>query len=208
MFERLQRLFTSRASPATVADVPMPMSAYGQEFSAAWDRTARLGLTPPPIRLQVQKDCIDAAKATAVIVEYFTEHSLPELTGQIMAIYNTLQPRLMQELGVPLYFTIGWFELNGTPRLQHGDERIQEYLTDKLAAWQRDSVVFHFWLTSPALEVFDATFALNLGWAKSAEDCARRVVYQSAHAAPGNPVYHPMLVGDDFLVQSGAALSW
>jgi hypothetical protein len=68
-------------------------------------------------------------------------------------------------------------------------------------------VAFHFWLTSPALEVLDVTFALNLGWARSAKDCARRVVYQSSNSAAGNPVYHPTLIGDDFLVQSGAALS-
>jgi hypothetical protein len=31
-------------------------------------------------------------------------------------------------------------------------------------------------------------------------------VYQSGSADPGNPVYRPMIVGDDFIIQIGAAL--
>ena len=60
----------------------------------------------------------------------------------------------------------------------------------------------------PACEVLDVTFAMNLGWARNREECAQLAVYQSAHAPPANPIFHPMLVGDDFFVQSGAALSW
>jgi hypothetical protein len=52
------------------------------------------------------------------------------------------------------------------------------------------------------------TFALNLGQASSAEDCARLVIYRAARSPPGNPVYHPTLVGDDFFVRSGAAIGW
>jgi hypothetical protein len=183
-------------------------NGYAQELSAAWDRTLKFGLKLPPIRLQVRKDCIDMAKAMPVIVEYFNRHSPQELMGQTATIHNTLQPRLMTTLGVPLYLTIGWIELDGTPRMKHGDEKIKMFLTEKMGAWMREGVPFHLWFTSPAQEILDVTFALNLGRATSAEDCAQRVIYRPAQAAPGNPVYHPMLVGDDFFVQSGAALSF
>lgn len=182
------------------------VTGYALEFSQAWDRTLRFGLKLSPLRLLVRKDCIDVKKATAVIIEYFDQHAPEELMGQIMASYNVLQGRLMRELGVPLYFTIGWFDLDGQATLRHGDERIQEYLDEKLAAWQRNSVAFHFWLTSPALEVIDATFALNLGRAQTAAECGQLVVYQSSHSPLGPRVYHPTLVGDDFLVRTGAAL--
>ena len=59
----------------------------------------------------------------------------------------------------------------------------------------------------PALEVLDVTFALNLGWATSAADCARRVIYQPLNAPGGNPIYHPTIVGDDFFLRSGGAHS-
>jgi hypothetical protein len=177
---------------------------YGQEFMDAWDRTVRFGLALPPIRFLVRKNCIDLAKALPVIVDYFNRHSGEGLVGQTMAIHNMLLPPLCDALGVPLQLTIGWIEFNGTPRMQHGEALIQRFLTEKWAAWHREGVPFHLWLTSPALEVLDVTFALNLGWATSAEDCARRVIYQPLHAPQGNPIYHPTLVGDDFFVQSGA----
>jgi hypothetical protein len=143
-----------------------------------------------------------------VIVDCFNQHSGDQLRGRTAAIHNMLQPRLSEALGgLPLYLTIGWIELDGTPRVQHGEERIRMFLTEKWAAWHREGVPFHLWLTSPALEVLDFTFALNLGWATSAEDCARRVIYQSLHAPQGKPIYHPTLVGDDFFPQSGAAVS-
>lgn len=179
------------------------MKDYGQEFTQAWDRTLRLGLALPPVRLLVRKNCIDLTKALPVIIDYFNQHSGDQLVGQTMAIHNTLLPLLCDALGVPLQLTIGWIEFDGTPRMQHGEALIQRFLTEKLAAWHREGVPFHLWLTSPALEVLDLTFALNLGWAQSAEDCARRVIYQSLDAPCSNPVYHPTLVGDDFFVQSG-----
>lgn len=52
---------------------------YNQEFTDEWDRTLRLGLALPPIRLQVHKDCIDLAKALPVIVDYFNQHSSDKL---------------------------------------------------------------------------------------------------------------------------------
>jgi hypothetical protein len=190
----------------TTAGMEVSVYDYSQEFTDAWDRTLRLGLALPPIRFLVRKDCIDLAKALPVIVDYFNQNSSEQLIGQTMAIHNALQPRLFAALGVPLYLTIGWIELNGTPRMQHGEEQIQMFLTEKLTAWYRKPMPFHLWMTSPALEILDVTFALNLGWAESAEDCAQRVIYQSLQSPHDNPVYHPTLVGDDFFVQSGAAI--
>jgi hypothetical protein len=101
---------------------------------------------------------------------------------------------------VPL--TIGWIEPDGTPRLQHGEERITMFLTEKWAAWQREGVPFHLWLTSPALEVLDLTFALNLGWPPPPRT-ALGGSSTSLFMHPGHPIYHPTLVGDDFFQQSG-----
>ena len=207
MFEWLRRGFLTRAAAGNTRPAIL-VNGYGLEFSDAWDRTLRFGLELPPVRILVQKDCIDVAKARSVIVEYFNQHAPEELMGQTVTIYTMLQPRLWEALGVPLYLTIGWIELDGTPRMKHGDEQIQMFLTEKLVAWAREGVPFHLWFTSPALEVLDVTFALNLGQANSAAECARLVVYQSAKAPPGNPAYHPTLVGDDFFVQSGAAVAW
>ena len=42
------------------------------------------------------------------------------------------------------------------------------------------------------------TFAMNLGWAKSREECARLITYQSIHDTAQKPIYHPTLIGEAF----------
>jgi hypothetical protein len=44
------------------------------------------------------------------------------------------------------------------------------------------------------------------GWAKSREECADLIVYQSAHALSGDSIYHPTLVGPDFIHKTGGVL--
>jgi hypothetical protein len=62
------------------------------------------------------------------------------------------------------------------------------------------------WLTSPACEILDVTFAMNLGWAETKEECADLIVYQSAHEPPGDSIYRPTLVGPDFFHKTGGVL--
>jgi hypothetical protein len=61
--------------------------------------------------------------------------------------------------------------------------------------------------SEPLDEILDVTFAMNLGWAKTREQCEQLVIYQSAHTAAVKDVYHPMLVGPEFFNQTGATAS-
>jgi hypothetical protein len=74
---------------------------------------------------------------------------------------------------LPFHLTIGWIEQQGRARFQHDEDLIACFLALKEEAWRRKGLPFHIWLTSPALEIIDVTFAMNLGWAKSREECAR-----------------------------------
>ena len=58
----------------------------------------------------------------------------------------------------------------------------------------------------PAFEILDVTFAMNLGWAETREECAELIVYQSARKPPGHSTYHPTLVGADFFHKTGGVL--
>jgi hypothetical protein len=50
------------------------------------------------------------------------------------------------------------------------------------------------------------TFAMNLGWAKTREECAELIVYQSASEPRDDLVYHPTAVGPDFFHKTGGVL--
>jgi hypothetical protein len=180
------------------------MPPYVQEFEAALQRTERLGLDASPVRVVVRNDCVDMAKTMPVLLHYFDRHEPQELIGQTLAIHFALLPLLVREKGVPFQLTIGWMVNDSRIIFQHDEEIYRRFLREKLAAWSREGMPFHLWLTSPADEVLDVTFEMNLGWARTREQCEKLVIYQSAHASPGNDDYHPMLIGPEFFAQTGA----
>jgi hypothetical protein len=203
LFGKKLRASGPTASPVELASMP----AYVQEFEAAWERTGRLGLSLPSVRLAVRKDCADMAKTMPVLLDYFARHDPAELIGQTAAIYFALVPLLVRETGIPFQLTIGWMIHDGKTIFQHDEETYRRFLREKLTAWSREGLPFHLWLTSPAYEVLDVTFAMNLGWVKTQEQREHLVIYQSAHTVPGKDVYHPMLIGPEFFNQTGTTAS-
>jgi hypothetical protein len=155
----------------------------------------------------VRKDCVDMAKTMPVLLDYFARHDPAELIGQTAGIYFALVPLLVRATGIPFQLTIGWMVHDGRTIFRHDEEAYRRFLREKLAAWSREGMPFHLWFASPAYEVLDVTFAMNLGRAKTREQCEKLVIYQSAHALPVKDVYHPMLIGPEFFNQTGAIMS-
>ncbi|MDP9008511.1 MAG: hypothetical protein M3N91_07375 [Pseudomonadota bacterium] len=94
----------------------------------------------------------------------------------------------------------------GKPIYQHDERLIQHFIEGNTDAWLEEGCPFHLWLTSPACEILDVTFAMNLGWAKTPEECAEIIVYQSAHEPLGDSIHHPTLAGPDFFHKTGGVL--
>jgi len=69
----------------------------------------------------------------------------------------------------------------GKPLCQHDERLIQRFIEGNTDAWLEEGCPFHLWLTSPAFEILDVTFAMHLGSAKNREEYADLIVYQSAH---------------------------
>src|SRR5580692_1607442 len=103
----------------------------------------------------------------------------------------------------PFNLTIGWIVRNGKAICQHDERLIQRFIEGNTDAWVEEGCPFHLWLTSPACEILDVTLAMNLRWAKSRQECADLIVYQSAHDPPSDSIYHPTLVGSDFFHKTG-----
>jgi len=206
MFDWLRAKKAQNPEPGAPADTAS-VSPYVQEFEAALERTERLGLGAAPVRLVVRKDCVDMAKVMPVLLDYFDRHRPEELVGQTAAIHFALVPLLVRETGIPFQLTIGWMIRDGRVIFQHDEETYRRFLREQFAAWSSEGMPFHLWLTSPAYDILDATFAMNLGWAKNREQCEKRVIYQPADAPAGKNVYHPMVIGPEFFNQSGATAS-
>ncbi len=188
------KLFPRKELPA--------MQAYATEYIEAFARTESLGLNAPP-RILVLNDCVDPDRTLAVILDYYERATPEQLLGQTLAINTDLVDLLWDATRVAFELTFGYVELGGKRYGECSEETLRRYVTERYVAWQREGVPFHIWLTSPACEVLDVTFAMNLGGSRTREECARRIVYKSSRSQ-GDPIYHPMLVGADFLRQTGA----
>jgi hypothetical protein len=107
---------------------------------------------------------------------------------------------------IPFNLTIGWIVRNGKAIYQHDERLIWRFIEGNTDAWLDEGCPFHLWLTSPACEILDVTFAMNLGWVKNPEERADLIFYQSALAPPGDSIYHPTLVGPDFFHKASGML--
>jgi hypothetical protein len=180
-------------------------SPYVAEFLAAFDRTEEFGFTAP-LRLLVRKNCVDMTAVMPVLLDYFDRNGWEAMMGQTAAIHFALVPLLADKTGIPFQLTIGWIERDGKPIYQHDESLIQRFVEGKTEAWLREGCPFHLWLTSPACEILDVTFAMNLGWAKTREECAALVIYHPGQPTARDPIYHPTLVGPDFFHKTGGVL--
>jgi hypothetical protein len=196
-----------RSSFAGEMDDPnaVSFSPYTVEYLAAFDRTEKFGFEAPP-RLLVRKGCVDMAAVLPVVLDYYERNDREALIGQTAAIHFELVALLCEQTGIPLVLTIGWIERHGKAIYQHDEALIQRFIEGNSEAWLREGCLFHLWMTSPAREVLDVTFAMNLGWARTREQCAALVIYQPDNQIVRDPVYHPTLVGPDFFYQTGGIL--
>jgi hypothetical protein len=183
----------------------LKLSPYVGEYLAALDRTEAFGFETPP-RLLVRKDCIDMLALRPVLLEYFERSPPDSMIGQSAAIHFDLVPLLNEKTGIPFNLTIGWLVRNGKAIHQHDERLIQRFIEGNTDAWLEEGCPFHLWLTSPACEILDVTFAMNLGWPKNRGEGANLIVYQSAYEPPGDSIYHPTLVGPDFFHKTGGVL--
>jgi len=181
------------------------VSPYVSEYLAAFDRTEDFGFKAPP-RLLVRKNCVDMGAVMPVLLDCFERNGSEALVGQTAAIHFSLVPHLADKTGIPFHLTTGWIERHGKPLFKHDDSRIQRFVEGKTEAWLREGCPFHLWLTSPACEILDVTFAMNLGWAKTREECAALIIYQANEQSLRDPVYHPTIVGPDFFHKTGGVL--
>ena len=179
-----------------------PQQTYTAEYMAAFDRTESFGLKAPR-RVLVRKDCIDPTFALAAALKYFDSHSSFERTRMPVQTNADFLAIFWQEAQVPLELTFGVVDVGGKTYGECSDATIRRYLRDKDLAWQREGVPFRVWLTSPACEVLDVTFAMVTS--QTREQCAKRIIYKPVSASHlSTPVYHPRIVGVDFLEQTGA----
>jgi hypothetical protein len=179
--------------------------SYPAEFLKAYDRTEGLGCKAPP-RVLVQKNCLDMAKVGGALQKFFKDCTADDIAQQGFAHTVNLVPFLNAELGMPMILTIGWLELDGRPLFKHDDDFMRTLVRDGALSCGATGLPLHMWLTSLACEVLDVTFASTFAAQTGDKEVAGKAMYQANDNRDPDLIYHPTIVGVDFLDKIGATL--
>jgi hypothetical protein len=179
---------------------------YPREFLEAFERTRALGLPTPPVGLLVEKDCVNVEAVTRAVYGYLDEFSDGEAIGQAFAINVNIIPYLYAETGIPFTLTMGWFEHCGKELFRHDECLLRTLMRDGISEYQPYGVPIHAWLTSPAFEVLDVTLPTTIAGVSGAKELSGGIIYISNQDAAPPWIYHPTVVGVEFLEKIGAAI--
>ena len=195
----LTRLVPSgRPSPIVNSRV----GAYSKEFSQALKRTSSLGLSPGNLLVSSYNDCIDIEQTTPVLQRLLGGYTEEQVARQCLTVNYQLKPLLEEQLGFPLYLTIDWYEHFGQKIYEHDEQLLTSLVQVGAANYKADGFPFHCWLTSPAHEVLDATLPTTIASVAPQHRRLSGAVYYFSLSHPTREVvYHPTIVGEDFLLR-------
>lgn len=181
--------------------------SYGNDFTAAIERTERLGLSVPSHRFEHGYAWLDQKALDEfpyVVQRGLQDLEVHDVALQCLAINSRLQPVIENWLNCPVIYTLGWIQYDTGSDLFHFDEA---FIENKLK--RPDSfpgrVNLHAWLTLPSMEIIDISLSTSMGVAQNRPEMCGAVIASHADEIKGF-AFKPMLVGDDFLRKSGAIL--
>ncbi|MFJ3463642.1 hypothetical protein [Achromobacter spanius] len=176
---------------------------YAADWEAARERTARLGLMVPAMEVPTGDSYLTIQRHGEfpyVIRDALGELTVDDLVCQCLSINIRLRAVLEEWLGCPVYYTIGWVDVDaGEPLFKFDDA----FIVEKLAS--RDSggeIGLHAWITLPSLEVIDVSLATSFAVLQNLKEGHGGVIAGAPDALKGF-AYRPMLVGADFLRKTG-----
>lgn len=125
-----------------------------------------------------------------------------EVAGQCVSVHLETQEAISELLGCEVFFTLGWlfFSGTGTEWFKFDDCFIGNSLQNGLEG----EVSLHAWLTLPSMEIIDATLATSIAVVRNQPEGLGGLTCKHADELTGGVRYKPMLVGEDFLMKSGA----
>ncbi|HBY7708218.1 TPA: hypothetical protein MI706_21470 [Klebsiella pneumoniae] len=181
---------------------------YETEFIAAVKRSKKWKLEVPNISLKKTPFLAGerAAIALKVIQDYASMHSPEEVYQQCFGYMYGIQSALENALQTPLYYTLGYIEFEKRPVFHTEIPKLERNLYNPVSGV--GAIDLHAWLTTPNLEIIDLTFATTYGIVNDIPSVIGRSSFQHYSEFNDNMVYHPQLIGDDYLKKIGAIVDY
>ena len=180
---------------------------YREEFSSAIERTKAFGLSCPEVQflsgLLLTADKM--SKFPYVLRETVGEIGVKEVVAQCLSIHYQLVEPISLIFGAPVYFTIGHVETQEGLMFHQTAGSLQSILRNGIRG---TTLNIHAWLTLPTMEVMDFSLPTSYAVLNKIPDGIGGLIATHPDTLKKGMKYHPMLVGEDFLIKSGGLVEY
>lgn len=176
---------------------------YETEFTSAVKRSRNWRLEVPDIKLSKTPFLTgDKAEAALKVIQSIASKHTPEkVSQQCFGYMYFVQDALEEALQTPLYYTLGYVDYEKRPVFYTSEKGLKSKLGNPMPGV--GAIDLHAWLTTPYMEIIDLTFATTYGIVNNIQSVIGHYAFQHYSEFNENMVYHPQLVGEDYLKQIG-----
>lgn len=179
---------------------------YELEFNEAITRTRSWGLDSPsfhessiPYITDVSLKIINI-EIQKILGQFYAD----QISQQCFNITMLLQSKLEELLKTELIYTLGYVNFIGKPVFYTDENELKQKISQKDNFPKQLNL--HAWLTTPYYEIIDFTFGTTFGVVSNQPDCIGRSYLQHYSKFNNDMIYHPQLVGLDYMKKIGGII--
>lgn len=178
----------------------MDDNQYKQEFSAACERTRRLGYPTETISFNDKRFLVgDGLSQITATLQKLLGSTPPERVGNNCVKINEILHDYIEENKLfRAYFTIGYFHVGGEYKFKFSETDLQQWLLNGHTGTAA-GLNLHAWLTLESLELLDATLPTSVGLSTKDSRLLGGVITCRPSKLNGDLTFHPMVVGADII---------
>ncbi|ELF4281883.1 hypothetical protein RNF85_000394 [Salmonella enterica] len=181
---------------------------YELEFNDAILRSKKFELEIPEISFQ-QAPLLSGERgevALKVIQKKALGFTAQKISQQCFGYMYFMKGFLEEALQSPLYYTLGYIDYNHSPVFYTDEDGLKALLHEPITSLT--SINLHAWLTTPNFEIIDLTFGTTYGVIKNIPEVIGCCAFQHYSQFDDRMIYHPQLIGDDYLKKIGVLVEF
>ncbi|MFC6634032.1 hypothetical protein [Microbulbifer taiwanensis] len=180
---------------------------YKSEFEAAIERTKKFNLPCPPVEYSSELLLTDNKMNGFVYAlrDSIGELEPKEVVAQCLSIHYRVLDVVSNFFKTDCYFTIGYVESDNGTLFYQSENDLKNILINGA---DRPSLSIHAWLTLPTMEILDFSLPTSFAIINNIKEGIGGLIARHADRLINGVKYHPMLIGEDFLRESGLLIEF
>lgn len=177
---------------------------YEAKFKEALERTRKFGLTVPtefPLSQNLFLNEKAKRQLPFVIRGELGVLDEDEIFLQCLSLNIRLKSAFSKYFKCPVFYTIGYVGVKDHFMFKQTEDSLLSMLKNGIAG---PSVSLHAWLTLPSMEILDFSISTSYGRVNGIKEMMGAALALHPSELKGGMLYHPMIVGEEFLHKIGA----